>query len=170
MLWIVSGVLVNNAAGVEPPGHSPPCEVLGGQTTVWWMSRADIDARERELAELELRAPTPSPVKEGILFVTVDRLTYEAADGQYQTLIVTDTAGVEVLRKKFAPDSPDDRSRLTNLWRNTVAAPVEIVVPTPARVHVADTLLKTRCSWELGPPPIEGARRVWATLPTVGPQ
>lgn len=170
MLWIVSQVLVDNAAALAPPDRSPPCEVMGGETRVVWMSRADIDARERELADLELRAPTPSPVKDGILFVSIERLTYDAANAKFQTVVITDAAGAEVLRKSFDHDSADDHSRFDDRWHNTMAVPVDVSVPTPARVHVVDALLKTRCSWELGPAPIEGARRVWTALPTVAPQ
>jgi len=118
----------------------------GGKTNVSWTPLAGLledarkDAKKRMQPENELQAVLDSyydVIQGGQIRVDIERSTIGAANWKYFTIVVQDSTGAEVLRKKLESDVPEYSS---GDWWNITLVNLEPYVRPPFNVFVIDEL------------------------------
>jgi len=107
------------------------------------LAQTEQSAKE-ELWTAEYKAKHIKTIKSlssgGQLIFVVGRLTQEAADLNWFTLILKDADGKEVFRKKMKPKTARMPSRGKNYWTNISSTSIPKPIATPFYVYIIDEM------------------------------
>lgn len=136
----------------EPPPPPPlvACEIIGpsgivGRTTMEYDTAEKLDADEKKRAEATLREPIDMP-DGGAVFVRIERITEETADPKWQTLVIRDANGAEIVR--YVPESePPNAPNADGYYSSTFYGDIPTAPAFPIEVNVGDIVVAQRCTW-----------------------
>lgn len=138
--WLLLGeALAKKDGSCWVPGKLPYI----GLTEFEFTSQADAQEEEARRAQTEMRAAQQmGPV----VYVRIGRVTIDAASGRFHTLVVTDAAGREVVRRD-GDGVPDAPAGLYKHWHSSILAILPRDVPFPIHVYAVDKIVSHRCGW-----------------------